>query len=71
MHLKDDVKNISENLKSRYYIELKIKQKGTPFLSFEVSKLSAALLHLPACEDSAPKTDIASLIIRDVCLTNK
>lgn len=71
MHLKDEVKNISENLKSHYYIELKIKQKGTPFLNFELSKFTAAMFHIPALDESAPKTEIASIIIRDICLTNK
>lgn len=69
--LKDEVKTISESLKQRYYIELKIKQKGAPFLNFEISKLSAAVLHVPSCEDQGPDTYLASFAIRDICLTNQ
>jgi hypothetical protein len=36
-----------------------------------VSKFTAALFHISALEESAPKTEIASVIIRDICLANK
>jgi hypothetical protein len=68
--IKEDVRNIGDSLKSRYYIELRIKNKGTPFLQFELSKFTASLLHLPRCDEHSPETQLASLVIRDICLTN-
>lgn len=72
LQMKDDMKNIGESLKSRYFIELKIRQKGTPFLNFEVSKLALALLHLPPADiEKSAETYLATATIRDICLSNQ
>jgi hypothetical protein len=64
-----DYRNIDESLKSKLYIELKVSQKGTPFLNFEISKIGAGFLIAPACEEGA-ETSIGSLMVRDFCLSN-
>ena len=66
--LHDNFKNIGENLKSRYHIELKVKQKGAPFLLFEVSKIGAGYFTIPACDGN--DTSVASMVVKEFCLSN-
>jgi hypothetical protein len=62
--LKNEVKTLDEKLKS------KMRQKGAPFLNFEVSKLSASLLHLPQVDEQSAVTYLACLVVRDICLSD-